>query len=531
MQSYNGTACRFFVDADHGRYEGAYNMKCKHCGKIVKEDGYCPRCGEFVSQEGERVSLANIHARAQKKKTKLTKKQLWIRIGIISLAVLLALVIVVLSVVYAYLGRINRESEMSGDLHLNAELPTSDVQNIALFGTDSRQDNDSGRADAIIILSIDRKHGMIKLTSIARDSYVDIPGRGYDKLNHAYAFGKAPLTVKTINKNFDMNITDYVYVNFFEFVELIDYIGGIDLDVNTSEKNVMNQNYVPHLQKLGMDCPYITQTGMQHLNGAQALAYSRNRYTDGDTGRGNRHREVLEAMFVAVKDMPKSKLPSLVGQVLEMCHTTLSDGEMMGLAMWALTANPGFGSQSLPTKECNPRSGSAAMVNGVWYYIYDLDIATNILHTFIYEDDMQHFPTATRTMPRQTAAAGSTTATRTDETSSTIGAAASTYPRGSTAAPSRGTTSTVINAPTGAVDPSGVNGSTTSSTEPTGATNPSEIGDPTASTESPTHPTDTQPSVSTADTQGTQNTTQTDVSEPTESTAPTDTDPTTPIRE
>ncbi len=455
-------------------------MKCKHCGKNIKDDGFCPRCGKVVSQDGERVSLAAIKARATKKK--LTKKQLWTRIGLISLAVLAAIAIVVISVVYAYLGRVNRESEMSGDLHINSVLPTKDVQNIALFGTDSRQDNDGGRSDAIIILSIDRKHGMIKMTSIARDTYVEIPGRGYDKLNHAYAYGKAPLAVKTINKNFNMNITDYVYVNFFEFVELIDYIGGVDIDVNLSEKNVMNTNYVPHLQSLGMDCPYITETGMQHLNGAQALAYSRNRYTDGDTGRGNRHREVLEAMFVAVKDLSPAKFPSLIGQVLEMCHTTMTDGELMGLAMWAITANPGFGSQSLPTKECNPRSGSAAMVNGVWYYIYDLDIATDILHKFIYEDDVQHFPTATRTMPKHTGAAGSTTATTgTDPTASTIDALATTATTGTDTQASSTTLdgdaqSTATTDPTGTGDP-------TATADPTGTGDPTASTDPTGNTD------------------------------------------------
>lgn len=504
-------------------------MKCKQCGKTVKEDGYCPRCGEFVSQEGEQVSLANIHASAQKAKKPLTKKQLWIRIGVISLAVVLTLVIIAFAVMYMYLGRVNREDEMSGDLHLNAELPTQDVQNIALFGTDSRQDNDGGRSDAILILSIDRKHGMIKLTSIARDSYVDIPDRGYDKINHAYAFGKAPLSVKTINKNFNMNITDYVYVNFFEFVELIDYIGGVDIDVDASEKNVMNTNYVPHLQKLGMDCPYITQTGMQHLNGAQALAYSRNRYTDGDTGRGNRHREVLEAMFVAAKGMSVTKLPSFVGQVLEMCHTTMTDGELMSLAMWALTTNPGFGSLSLPTKECNPRSGSAAMVNGVWYYIYDLDIATDLLHTFIYEDDAQHFPTATRSMPQQTAAAGkkTTTTTSANKTSATVGAAAGTQTTTTTAIRTTATTQAAA---------SSVSNTSTSVTA-TGAVDPTATGDPTGSTGAAVQtqatggaPSDAQPTESTNAMVGT-DPSRTEAADPTPSTAPVGTEPSNPVGE
>ena len=188
-------------------------------------------------------------------------------------------------------------------------------------------------------------------------------------------------------------------------------------------------------------------------------------------------------MFVAVKDLPLTKFPSLIGKVLEMCHTTLTDGELMGLATWALTANPGFGSQSLPTPECNPRSGANAMINGVWYYIYDLDIATDIMHKFIYEDDVKHFPTGTRTMPNVTTGALATTET-TD--------------------------------PSATTDPSGT-------TDPTAITDPSDVSDPNESDPDVSDPNESDPNESDPDVSD-PNESEPDVSDPNES-DPAESDP------
>ncbi len=375
---------------------------------------------ELETTPTEQIKLGDIVEKSlrRNKKPPLTKKQLWIRIGVISLAVLLALVIVAVSVVYAYLGRVNRESEISGDLHINTNINfPDDVQNIALIGQDTRVNNEGGLADVIIILSLDYKRNSIKLTSIARDSYVDINGK-YDKITHAYAKkGRAAQVVKTLNKNYNMNITDYAYINFFEFVELVDFVGGVDIDVSTDEKRVMNTYYIGHLNSLGLKCEYITKTGMQHLTGAQALAYCRNRYTGSDIDRGNRHKEVLEAMFNSTKTMPLTKFPAFIGKVLEMCHTTMTDGELMNIATWAVTKSPTMEMFGLPTPACNPRSGNNAMINGVWYYIYDLDIATRLLHEFVYEEDASTEPTATRTMPPL---ATKPTSTPTDGGSTTV---------------------------------------------------------------------------------------------------------------
>ena len=362
-------------------------MVCKECGKKIK-DGVdeCPRCGaqQTPDTEPKMVSLGAIKASQDRKRPPLSKKQKITRIVVIVVAALLALLIAVGSILYAYMvGRVDRVSDLSGDMGINSELPTNGVQNIALFGLDTRTNNDSGRSDSMIILSIDRTHNKIKMTSLARDSLVAVEGHGRMKLTEAWAYGKANLAIKTINQNFGMNITDYVYVNFFEFADIIDYVGGVNIDVSAAEKQVMNTHYVSWIQRYGIDCPRVTQTGMQRLNGGQALAYSRNRYTGSDVERGGRQREVLTALYDEVKTLSWTKFPSLISKVLGMCHTNLTNGELLSIASWALTKQPTIENFSLPDEECDAWGGTTSPYGWVW--IYDMNVATAVLHDFIYE--------------------------------------------------------------------------------------------------------------------------------------------------
>ncbi len=364
-------------------------MCCSECGKKIRKDQtVCPWCGASQKDAGQKKEEKQVRLSAEgaKKSRKLTKK--WL-IGIAASvgAVVLALVIVVVTWGSSLLGNIQRESELSaGEIAVNSDLPHADkVQNIALFGLDTRSDSESGRSDAIIILTVDRVNNKIKLTSIARDSLVAIDGRGQSKITHAFGWGGAKLAVKTLNQNFGMNITDYAYVNFFEFVELIDYIGGVMIDVNASELKIMNDYYGPQLRKLGFDYQNAT-TGFVRLSGAQALAYSRNRYSGSDIDRGNRQKEVLEAMFTQVKETPLTKFPSLISQVLSMCHTTMTNEELFSVAQWAVSSSPTFDQFTIPSKECNAKGGNAGDGHG-WVWRYDMELATQVLHDYIYEEE------------------------------------------------------------------------------------------------------------------------------------------------
>lgn len=271
------------------------------------------------------------------------------------------------------------------------------VHNIALFGVDAEKGS-VGRSDAMIILSIDKEYGKIKMTSLARDSLVPIEGHGEEKLTHAWAYGHAKLALKTINQAFGMNITDYVYINFDEFQDVIDYIGGVEVHVNSLELKTLN--YTPDEDKK------VPGTGMQRLDGRQALLYSRIR-SDSDTNRTARQREVLIAMYEQVRRQPITKLPETMKRVMRLCHTNLDSVTMLNIAKWALLNAPTIESLSMPNDQLKPWNGILDNARG-WVRIYDLDAAKKVLYNFIYETDAkvtgvtQYVPATTTTVPEET---------------------------------------------------------------------------------------------------------------------------------
>lgn len=252
---------------------------------------------------------------------------------------------------------------------------SSEVVNIALFGVDTRDmSGDSGRSDAMIILSIDKAHKKIKLTSLARDTRVEIEGYGNEKLCHAYAYGGPELAIQTINRSFGLDIRDYVTVNFEQLEEIIDYLGGVIVNVDQDEAN--------ELERMGVGP--VTQTGDIRLTGAQAVAYARNRTTGSDVDRQSRQREVLMSLYSEARSKSLIEYPGILEQVLKMCETTLSSDVLMELGMWAVVNNPAMEQFALPNSDCGAYGG--IMEDGAWYFVYDLDLASNILHEFLYND-------------------------------------------------------------------------------------------------------------------------------------------------
>ena len=239
---------------------------------------------------------------------------------------------------------------------------------IILVGIDAGEDG-IGRSDSIMIATIDTHNKKLKLTSIMRDSYVNIDGHGLDKINHAYAFGKSQLAIKTLNENFDLNIEDFVAVNFSSLPKIIDKIGGIELDIDSVN---------------GTNSPGITTTGLQHVDGTQAMGYCRIRYTSGgDYKRTERHREVLTKIFEKILSMSPTSYPSLLNDLLPMVSTSLDAGEIMDLGNKVLS----IGNTSLE-QERFPRDGycEGQMINGVYYLVFDKEVTVNQLHDYIFED-------------------------------------------------------------------------------------------------------------------------------------------------
>ncbi len=132
-------------------------------------------------------------------------------------------------------------SHVSAIQNINEDTINKNVDNILLIGRDSINSNGPSRSDTMIILTIDNLNKQLKLTSLVRDTLVKIPGKGYEKLNHAYAYGKEELLMQTINENFDININDYAVVDFKSFTELIDILGGVEVDIDENELDHLNK--------------------------------------------------------------------------------------------------------------------------------------------------------------------------------------------------------------------------------------------------------------------------------------------------
>ena len=206
----------------------------------------------------------------------------------------------------------------------------------AVFGVDARDSTlgKGNRSDSVILASLNLKTNEVTLTSIYRDTLVDIPGYGYDKLTHAYAFGGPELAISTLNHNFDLDIKDYVTVNFAVAEDIVDLLGGVEIDVQPNEVKWLN-GYVRSLAREGADTnvKYIDGPGCQTLTGSQAVAYSRIRYTGGgDYKRAKRQRTVLNATFEKAKTCSIGTLNQVIQTMFSHINTNLTVPDMLGLA-------------------------------------------------------------------------------------------------------------------------------------------------------------------------------------------------------
>lgn len=292
-------------------------------------------------------------------------------------------------------------------LKVNNDLDI-DTVNIAVFGIDGRSDIDGDRADTIMIVSMDFRNGNIKVTSIMRDLMVQIPAtkdtyESFDKINASYAYGGPELTVETLNENFDMNITDYVIVNFDAMVDTVDALGGVEVNVKNEDVLEWTNKYIDDVNdKVKRKDPYLQTTGLQKVTGVQALAYARNRFSDNDYSRTERQREVVGQIAKKAFQIDILTGVNLLGKVYPYIKTTLSINEITTYAKAFLESPDNqFFEFRLPTD----KYVKDAMINNISYVVPN-SLADNViaLHAFIYG-------------PIQTAAADTTT--KTDGSTST----------------------------------------------------------------------------------------------------------------
>jgi len=273
----------------------------------------------------------------------MIKKSLKI-IGIL-LLVIMILVVIAIAAGYIYLNaklsKMQQVSISTNELIVSEEVEKrlSGYRNIALFGVDSRG-NDYGtgnRSDCIIIASINHDTKKIKLISVYRDTYVNIDGYGLDKINHAYSYGGPELALKTLNKNLDLNIKEFVTVNFEAVADAVNALGGIDIEIASDELQYIN-GYIRETSKsTGIESEEVTKTGLQTLDGIQAVAYSRIRYTEGgDYKRTERIRTVIEAMFKKLKTKSIREIDDLADEILPEIYTNIKATEILEMAPYAL---------------------------------------------------------------------------------------------------------------------------------------------------------------------------------------------------
>lgn len=267
----------------------------------------------------------------------------------IILIILLVIVLLIFGVVFTGYTFINNKIGKMQHVDINKDnlSISEDIQeklsgyrNIALFGVDSRSSNlgKGNRSDCIIIASINNDTKEVKLVSVYRDTYVNIDGYGLDKITHAYSYGGPELALKTLNENFDLNIEEFVTVNFDSVADAVNALGGITINVQPEEINYLNSYLAETSKVTGLNTEKITSSGSQTLDGVQAVAYSRIRYTaGGDYKRTERMRTVIEAMFAKAKTKSLGEINSIADEILPEIYTNIKSGEIISLIPSALS--------------------------------------------------------------------------------------------------------------------------------------------------------------------------------------------------
>ncbi|MEN8077154.1 LCP family protein [Clostridioides difficile] len=312
------------------------------------------------------------------KKRWSTKKKI-----IISTIVIFALLISTLATGYLYI----RSKIYSG---LNPSETISDTEykevegitNVLLIGTDARTLDEASRADSIIIATLDNNNKKIRLTSLFRDTLVNIPGHGQGKLNAALAYGGPELLIETIRNTYGINLDKYVIINFWGFEAVIDQMGGLELNVEDYMIDELNK-YIGESTG-GNDCP-VTEPGLQVLNGKQALSYARIRKGVGDEfARTDRQREVLIKVAEKLKETKPSKYLGIMNNMLEYIKTNIEPIQALNMA-YTIYKFPSLDIEQLQIPIPDLAEGRLFKNLG-WVFLTDIDQNAKILNDFVFED-------------------------------------------------------------------------------------------------------------------------------------------------
>ena len=257
-----------------------------------------------------------------------------------------------------------------------------DVITIALFGSDYSDIYEVSAADATMILSIDTKNNKIKLCSLMRDIYLDLPDGGKMNLNYTILDGGPSSILKTINYNFNLKVDKFVQVDLERLPKIIDALGGVEMEITEDELQFIN-GYIDNIDKKNeTKTEHIYSAGNQLLNGTQASAYCRIRYTAGrDFRRTERQRDVLNALFLKFKDISLTEVPGMINNILPLVTTNLSNSEIISISTKALGMGLGNIEQGRFPSDVNIIS---AGFTDMYHTNIDIPGTTEELHKFLF---------------------------------------------------------------------------------------------------------------------------------------------------
>lgn len=274
------------------------------------------------------------------------------------------------------------------------------ITNVLLIGTDGRTLDEPARSDSIIIATLDNNNKKVKLTSIMRDTVVNIPEYGENKINAAFAFGSseedengklkgaeggAALVMETIEENFNLHLDKYIIVNFWGFEAIIDEIGGIEADIKDYEIDEVNK-YIG--ESTGVNSPPITETGLQTLNGQQALSYARIRYVgNGDFERGQRQSKVLLEVAKKLKEVNPLKYVSIANTLSEHVKTNIDIPEALNLA-YTIYKLPSLDFEQLQIPQTELIARDNLYKDRGWCLLIDLEQNSKVMHDFIFNNKL-----------------------------------------------------------------------------------------------------------------------------------------------
>ena len=331
---------------------------------------------------------SNNRNRKRKKMTRRQRRKRKLILFIVEVLVILILLAVLFVIIK--LNKLNNTGDLDEDkLNINIDAKTQELldgyTNIALFGIDNRSTGkyESGNSDCIMIASINNDTKEVRLISVYRDSFLAVDDDdNLRKLNAAYAKGGPTGAVAALNKNLDLDIKEYVAVDFNAVMEVVDALGGIELDISSKEAETM-KIYINEMNEvMGTNGTAVSGPGLQTVNGIQALAYCRDRYSGGDDyGRTERQRTVISKIVEKAKAASLSTLNKVIDKLFPDISTSLGSSEILGLAAgikdYELADTQGWPFQ-LTTERMGGKLGDVVVPT-------DLETNVNLLHQYLFD--------------------------------------------------------------------------------------------------------------------------------------------------